>query len=290
MTLALIALVGLQRVEDFKPIAKFDAPPLSEISGICPSNNSKDVWWVHNDSGDSARIFAVDRAGKIVGANEGTMIEGARNIDWEDIAKGDGKLYIGDVGNNGNARRDLAVYVIKEPSDVRQKSMQPLNRIQVSYPGQTQFPPATWQFDCEAIFVLHGKLHFLTKHRALGGRLPSDSTTLYRLDSERSDRTNVLTKLDQRSNLGGWVTAADVSGNGRWLAVLTQFPAASIWIFDTQANPAKPLAKPVRRVVMSNAKQCEAVCFDGPDTLIVANEQREIFRIKVNQIPILKSE
>ncbi len=39
--------------------------PIDELSGIVKSRTYPDVYWVHNDSGDEARIFAVDgeRAG-----------------------------------------------------------------------------------------------------------------------------------------------------------------------------------------------------------------------------------
>ena len=33
---------------------------LDEISGIIASRRNPHVWWVHNDSGDTARIFASD--------------------------------------------------------------------------------------------------------------------------------------------------------------------------------------------------------------------------------------
>ncbi len=34
-------------------------------------------------------------------------------------------------------------------------------------------------------------------------------------------------------------------------------------------------------MVFTGAKQCEAVCFDDNNNLIVTNEQRDIFRLRV---------
>jgi hypothetical protein len=70
----------------------------------------------------------------------------------------------------------------------------------------------------------------------------------------------------------------------RYLAVLTHMPIASIWIFDTQGVGDKLLSKPVRWVELRNAKQCEAICWVGRDQLIVANEQRELFVVKLAQV------
>ena len=50
----------------------------------------------------------------------GVRIENARNYDWEDISSDpEGRLYIGDIGNNDSARRNLAIYVVDEPDPVQ---------------------------------------------------------------------------------------------------------------------------------------------------------------------------
>ena len=115
--------------------------PISEMSGIVKSKQYDDVYWVHNDSGDKPRLFALDANWKVIippflksgyaSTSEqhakseadskmkgwpGNTIEAASNIDWEDITTDGDMLYVADMGNNGNARRDLGVYVIPEPN------------------------------------------------------------------------------------------------------------------------------------------------------------------------------
>jgi hypothetical protein len=161
--------------------------------------------------------------------------------------------------------------------------------IPLVYPYQEAFPPAKRHFDCEAIFFLRNDLYILTKHRMPNGQLPETGTKLYRMPRHGAKNSpRKLVKLDERDHMRGWVTAADVSPDGRWLAVLTQFPKASIWIFDTKGAGDKLLSKPVRWVEIANAKQCEAICFDGADTLVVANEQRDIFRVPLAEVPRIK--
>ncbi len=256
---------------------------LDELSGLAASRRYPGIFWGHNDSGDSSRFFALRANGSVVAEVE---VDDAANKDWEDIALWGKTLYISDLGNNDNKRRDLCVYKLSEPpprtAEVRAQ------KIRVAYPDQTEFPPKkdAWRFDCEAIFVFQGKLHVLTKHRAAGMPFfPSDSTVLYRLDREDPKRVNTLTKLDQRRGLGGWVTAADLSPDGKTLAVLTHLPVASVWLFDLLGVGEKLLSKPVKRQVFQGAKQCEALCFIDNQTLLLGNEQRELCRVGIADFP-----
>lgn len=254
---------------------------LSELSGLAASRQYPGIFWGHNDSGDSARFFGLRADGKVVAE---ITVRDAKNHDWEDIALNGSTLYITDMGNNNNARENLCVYKIEEPNPTRGDQKVDATKIRVAYPDQTEFPPKhdAWRFDCEAAFVFHGKLHVLTKHRAAGMHfLPLDSTVLYRLDREDSEKVNTLTKLDSRMQLGGWVTAADCSPDGKTLAVLTHLPVASVWLFDLRGVGEKLLSKPIKRQVFEGAKQCEALCFLDNQTLLLGNEQRELCRVEL---------
>jgi hypothetical protein len=143
---------------ELKPHAVVQHKPIDEMSGIARSRTYEGVFWVHNDSGDRARIFPIRLDGSVVippfvsrrdssdrpedpsVVYEGIHIEGAVNIDWEDIAIDGDTLYIADVGNNGNARRDLAVYVVKEPNPEATLQAHALKRVPVAYSDQKAFP------------------------------------------------------------------------------------------------------------------------------------------------------
>ena len=60
---------------------------LTETSGIAASRRVSGVWWVHNDSGDRARVFAIGNDGRDLGEFD---LAGAAAVDWEDIAVGSG--------------------------------------------------------------------------------------------------------------------------------------------------------------------------------------------------------
>ena len=75
---------------------------ITESSGIAASRCQDGVLWTHNDSGDDAFIFAINKAGDNLGT---WKVPNVQNIDWEDIASykdKDGKcyVYIGEIGDN----------------------------------------------------------------------------------------------------------------------------------------------------------------------------------------------
>ncbi|MDW8107710.1 MAG: hypothetical protein RMK45_09570 [Armatimonadota bacterium] len=293
--------VSSQSALSLTPRALVSHKPIDEMSGIARSRTYEGVYWVHNDSGDRPRIFPIRLDGSVVvppfvsrrdssdrpedpsAAYEGIQIAGAANIDWEDIAIEGDTLYIADMGNNANARRDLAIYVLKEPNPEATLQTHVLKRIPVAYPDQKAFPGEVWHFDCEAIFVFRGKLYCLTKHRAPRDlNTPETGTKLYRLDTEHTDRLNILTLVDSHSDLGGWVTAAAMSPDEQVLAVLCQAPQQAIWLFERPAEGDKFLSQgKARRILIQNGKQCEAIEWIDNTRLVITNEQRELFVVEV---------
>src|SRR5689334_130260 len=93
-------------------------PALTEISGIHAGVRNPAVWWVHNDSGDTARVFALDGTGAVRGTYS---LTGATAVDWEDIAvvpgatPGSGTIYAADIGDNARARTEVQLYRVAEP-------------------------------------------------------------------------------------------------------------------------------------------------------------------------------
>src|SRR5688500_10856121 len=58
---------------------------IKDSSGLTRSTFARPLVWTHNDKGDRARIFAVNRDG---GTRAKLKLRGARNIDFEDISAG----------------------------------------------------------------------------------------------------------------------------------------------------------------------------------------------------------
>jgi len=136
---------------------------LNEISGLEQYNDS--ILIAVNDSGNSNELFFIDLNGKIL---KKCSVSNASNTDWEDLAMDDlGNLYIADVGNNFNSRRDLGVWKLNVEDAFKNDSVQ-ADRISFSYVDQTEFPPheSNFRFDCEAIYWMNDSLHLITKNRS----------------------------------------------------------------------------------------------------------------------------
>ena len=87
---------------------------INEASGLIATEN----WiWIHNDSGDSATLYAIDRDGN---PRATSRIEGAFARDWEDMTdfseNGTDYFLIGDIGDNKERLPEVTFYVIERPS------------------------------------------------------------------------------------------------------------------------------------------------------------------------------
>ncbi len=287
---------------EFKPIATVASPAIDEMSGMVKSRRFPGVYWVHNDSGNSASIFAIDRHGKVIitsylqnlyyGEREvagkklwpGLSVLLAANEDWEDIAIDDDYLYIADLGNNGNARRDMGVYVLFEPNPRAVQESRILKFLPIRYPEQANYPARQWHFDSESLFVSNGKLYFLTKHRQPGQPMSGQKgVNLYRLETSYTDRANLLRKIDSNDSIT-LATGADISPDGKKLAILSY---TGLWIFNKPRFGSRWISGTPRVMSLDIGvtKQIEAICWDDNETILISNEQREIYEVKLSQIP-----
>lgn len=98
------------------PAPAVESTELTELSGLVASRRALGVWWAHNDSGNEGRLYVVGPNGEDGGS---TAIEGAANVDWEDLAIGPGPdgdlLYVADIGNNIGDRDTVVIDVVAEP-------------------------------------------------------------------------------------------------------------------------------------------------------------------------------
>lgn len=290
VALGLTPLTAAAPQDLVRPIATIAIPALREASGLAASHRYAGVLWAHNDSGDRPRLFAFRRDGVAVLPNRvsdparyrGITIDNARNYDWEDITiDPDGRLYIGDIGNNDSARRNLAIYVVDEPDPVAGTPVRAV-RMPFVYPDQKQFPPPLPQraFDAEALFWADGKLHLLTK------RLGDRRTALYRFETLTPGGPNVPTLMDT-FDAGMLVTGASATSDGRRLAVLGYLPSLLglvdvVYVFERPNASGPWFSGSVRQRRFSGAQLAEGICWVG-DTLLVTNEGGQIFELSIGE-------
>lgn len=107
--------------EPGEALGDIDNNQTDEISGMAASRLNPGILWVQNDSGDQARIYALDESGDLVAR---FSLNGASNSDWEDLAtardpdNNDWYIYAADIGDNGASKSEIAVYRAREPGGV----------------------------------------------------------------------------------------------------------------------------------------------------------------------------
>src|SRR5688500_925510 len=199
---------------------------LREISGMAASRAHEDALWLVNDGGNDAALYAVSRRGR---EQARFVIDGVANTDWEDLAafELDGRHYllIADTGDNGGLRRTLQLHVVEEPATLEDGSLKPAWSIAFRWPDGAR--------DCEAVAVdaARGQILLLSKKRyppelfvlPLQPRTPGLQTAVRvgRLAGVPRASTEEQRVAPARARVAHQVTAADVSPDGRTLAVLT---------------------------------------------------------------------
>jgi hypothetical protein len=88
-------------------------PRITESSGLAASQAHPGMVYTNNDSGDRARVFAVDIAtGRVVGV---TSVTNAKWHDAEAMALVNGKIWVADIGSSRPPGEERALYVFDEP-------------------------------------------------------------------------------------------------------------------------------------------------------------------------------
>ena len=133
-----------------------------ETSGLAKVNGKI---YTHNDSGGSNLLYEINAStGEVI---RSITVNGATNVDWEDLAYDDTHLYIADIGNNLGNRTDLKIYKILK-SDLNTNITINAETIAFSYTDQTTFTydPFTTPYDAEALIAYNGQLYIFTKNWA----------------------------------------------------------------------------------------------------------------------------
>jgi hypothetical protein len=198
----------------------FAAKDLSESSGVAVSRRHPGLLWTHNDSGDDPLIYPTNLAGEWLGAYR---LAGVEAVDWEDIALGpcpDDRahpcLYVGDTGDNLNARREVLIHILPEPEPPARRKGRPerlrAHSLHLRYPDGPH--------DVEALAVHQsGDIYLVTKGRSgpiQAFRVPAAAAA----DSATAVPAGVL-PITPVAQVGQLVTGAAFSPGGDRLVVRT---------------------------------------------------------------------
>jgi hypothetical protein len=253
-------------------LGKLQQSAINEASGIAESRKTPGVFFVHNDSGDGARVFAVGSDGKDLGT---FVLGGAGAIDWEDLAIGPGPqpsesyLYAGDVGDNPSTRPNVKIYRAVEPkvdpgAAPTTTTLAGVETFTLSYPDGAH--------NAETLLVdpVTSDLFIVVKANGM--------SPVFRAKAPLSSEGPIV--LDQVATLvfgsgalpgSTQTTAGDISANGEWIAVRT-YSSAFLWRRPTGSSVGEALAGPPCPIPLRFEPQGEALGFlvDGSGYVTVS--------------------
>lgn len=247
-------------------VGALSSDALREASGLVASARHPGHFWLHNDSGDSPRVIAVDSAGHVVAT---LNLTGARNRDWEDIARRGDTLFVADIGDNQAVHDVLHIYAIVEPAELKDATVPVMAHYRLRYPDGAR--------DAETLLVdpLSGDWLIVTKreervriYRAAAPQQPDSLITLERVPGSLPFRLAV---------------AGDVSEDGTEVLVKT-YESIYYWKRDAEESLSATLLRVPVRLPYLPEPQGEAIGFalDGSayftTTERVADAAQPLFR------------
>jgi hypothetical protein len=290
MQLLVFVLILVGMVQAYGPstkVAKIKIESITESSGLVASRTLPGAYWTHNDSGDGPFIYAFDTQGEVLGVFK---VTGAAARDWEDVSAGPGPqpaksyLYVGDIGDNNEARAEIIVYRFLEPelkpSDKNSTKTQPraterAEAIRLKYPDG--------KHDAETLMVhpLTGNLYIMTK---VAFKNPVVYEAAAPLSSNNAITMKRIGEVRVPSIFGGAITGGAVSPDGRRVALCDYFQGYELVLPETSNNFDDIWKQKMTGFDLGKRNQGEAIAYrlDG-NALLATSEGKEFDLIQVER-------
>ncbi|TQK45334.1 hypothetical protein FBY35_6895 [Streptomyces sp. SLBN-118] len=206
-SLAALVLAAVPAFADDDPGFTIKDPRITESSGLAASRAHPGVYWTHNDQ-DEPRVFAVDsRTGKTVATI--TLSGVGKPRDMEAVSVGpDGKVYVGDIGDNLNGSWDhVWIYAFPEPKALKDMTVR-ATQYTVTYEDGAR--------NAEALMVhpTTGRVYIASKNEDGGGLYEGPAKLT-------ASGTNTFRRIGEVP----WVTDGAFSPDGRELVLRSYFSA-----------------------------------------------------------------
>ncbi|WP_434939248.1 hypothetical protein ACRWQN_18215 [Shewanella sp. HL-SH8] len=270
------------------------APLIDEASGLAVSRLNEQILWTHNDSGDTARLFAIDTRGNhLVTLN----VNGVKNTDWEDIAsfvyQGQAYLLIADIGDNSQQRTQYQLHLIKEP-DLSQLNGQKTLSVKPLWSMTFTYEDGARDSESVAVDVAKQKILLLTKRdkqpilyglplispiSGLGQSSNQSIQTFNKQAKRLGDIAPLPTAVLDYASIYTWIgfagkpTAMDISADGLSAVVLTYTHA----FYFSQSQPGDwltLLSSAPKQINLPSITQAEAVGFSQDGHSIYITSER----------------
>jgi hypothetical protein len=260
---------------------KLESADLREASGIAASKCQPDVFWVQNDSGDQALIYAIDSKGKHLGA---WKVAGANNRDWEDIAtvKNGDRCYVlvGEIGDNERKHERIAVFRVEEPTvtpeNAASSSKEPLTTAEaavsyINYPNE--------RHDAEALLAhpTSGEVYLVTKSN-------NSPSHIYKFKPRFEGETQALERVGEvavPAIPNGSVTGGDISSDGKRLILCDYFAGYELALPEGSKDFDDVWKVRPVRVDLGKRELGEAVAYSADGSFVIAVSEKRYTPVNV---------
>lgn len=248
-------------------MCEFTDTRLSEISGMAPSALHQGVMWVHNDSGDEAKLYALQLTDcAIVGE---LILRNVSARDFEGLAagvdpKGRSVLWVGDIGDNRDSWSDVSIYRVREPKKLG-NTIAPVKRYRFTYEDRPH--------NAETILADPNsqQIWIVTKQLASG--------SIYALPKNMKESgINIAKRIGPATGL---ITDGAMKSDGSGF-VLRDY-------FDAQFFNGRPAGELTEEVELPAQPQGEAIAWlPGENAVVIASEgDNRILRVPVPSVVVI---
>lgn len=224
---------------------------VTEASGIAQSSVNPGVFWIHNDSGDTARAFAIGADGAVLTK---ITFDAAKPTDIEDIAienvdGGGSNLYLGDIGDNDLVRKQVVIHRIAEPKlDGTATLTVKSEKMRVTYPDGPH--------NAETLLFDHTTkdLYIVTK--------TASTSDVHRVGPFKANGTVTTEKVATLDIV--LATGGEISRDGSRIAIRNYTLKGLVWPRQSGESIADAFARPPCTIPIAEETQGEAFAF-SPD-------------------------
>ena len=242
-------------------VGRLQLRDMDEISGIAASGINKNLYYVHNDSGDTSRFFSILPSGNVksIVYFKGDPKELWGVHDCEDIAVGPGPerrksyIYLGDIGDNYSVRKYITVYRMEEDTAWLKQGVAKANAVPIHF----KYPDGPKDAETLMIDPIEKLFYIVSKRQ--------DSVTVYTSPLiYKPDDTLVLTKRCKLFFSGPkyfkWMTAGDISKDGQQV-LMKNYIKVYYWKRRRNEPIWKTLQREPQLLPYTMEKQGEAIGF-----------------------------
>jgi hypothetical protein len=234
---------------------------MDEISGISASDITHDIYYIHNDSGDTSRFFAITPDGKLQTTIyfKGDPKEAQGVHDCEDIAAGPGPdskksyVYVGDIGDNYSLRKYITIYRVAEQTSWLNGGLVNAD----AAPLHLKYPDGPKDAETLMIDPVENLIYIVSKRH--------DTVNVYTTPlAYKQNDTLILTQRCKLYFAGikpfKWITAGDISKDGRQV-LLKSYEKVYYWKRNGNEHLWQTMLKQPKELDYQAEKQGEAIGF-----------------------------